>query len=138
MEITACGHENILATHPTTLEITREDHLTKRGDCIIGVGASHALADLQDALIPLKGREVTLILSVDDLRDTVTGYLHPDLKFTDDKVIIVRKSAFLCPRTLLIHADKAARDINRDLVEKMKDPSRRMLIDICVRGKWIK
>ncbi|MBU7033382.1 MAG: DUF371 domain-containing protein [Theionarchaea archaeon] len=134
MEITACGHENILATHPTTVEITREKHLTKRGDCIIGVDASHALADLQDTLIPLRGREVTLILSVDDLRDTITGYLHPDLKFTDDKVIIVRKSAFLCARTLLIHADKAARDINRDLIEKMKDPSRRMLIDICVRG----
>lgn len=135
MKITACGHENIRGTHATTIEITREEHLTKRGDCIVGVRASHTLADIRDSLLPLRGCHVTLLISVDDLVDTVTGYVHPDLKFTDDKVIILRKSSFLCPRTLLIHTDKAARDLNRELVEKMKEPSQRMLIDICTLEK---
>ncbi|MCJ7469295.1 DUF371 domain-containing protein, partial [Candidatus Bathyarchaeota archaeon] len=44
--ITAYGHENIQATHKTTLEITKDKHLTKNGDCIIAVAANKSLADL--------------------------------------------------------------------------------------------
>ncbi|HIP75502.1 MAG TPA: DUF371 domain-containing protein, partial [Thermococcus paralvinellae] len=39
-EIIHCyGHENIKATHKSTLEITKEDFLTPRGDCIICIKA---------------------------------------------------------------------------------------------------
>ncbi len=47
-EVTASGHENIEATHPTTLEITKERGLSRRGDCIIAVGADKSLADFSE------------------------------------------------------------------------------------------
>ncbi|HIP58595.1 MAG TPA: DUF371 domain-containing protein, partial [Archaeoglobus profundus] len=34
--ITAWGHPNITAKHRTTLEITKDEELSIRGDCIIG------------------------------------------------------------------------------------------------------
>ncbi|TMI58912.1 DUF371 domain-containing protein, partial [Candidatus Bathyarchaeota archaeon] len=37
----AFGHPRILSTHPTTIEITRSQNLTIRGDCVIGVKSSH-------------------------------------------------------------------------------------------------
>ena len=44
--IYAWGHENIMCTHRTTIEITRDKNMSKRGDCIIGVNASKACIDL--------------------------------------------------------------------------------------------
>ena len=130
MRITAYGHPNIQGTHSTTIEVTTEDNLTKRGDCIIGVRASHSLSDIRDLLFPLKGSHVKVVFTVDTERDVVTGFIHPSLKFTDAKALIIRKSSFLCPRTLLIQADKAAMDLNRQLIEKMKTPHQEMVIDI--------
>lgn len=130
MRITAYGHPNIQGTHSTTIEVTTEDNLTKRGDCIIGVRASHSLSGIRDLLFPLKGSHVKVVFTVDTERDVVTGFIHPSLKFTDTKALIIRKSSFLCPRTLLIQADKAAMDLNRQLIEKMKTPHQEMVIDI--------
>ncbi|MCD6301577.1 MAG: DUF371 domain-containing protein, partial [Staphylothermus sp.] len=44
------GHPNIRATHKTTLEITKEPHVTPRGDCIIAVNATKATKDLDPEL----------------------------------------------------------------------------------------
>ncbi|MHA1410910.1 MAG: DUF371 domain-containing protein, partial [Candidatus Odinarchaeia archaeon] len=49
-EFKARGHENITATHPTTLEITKDMKLTPRGDCIIAVGSEKALFDFSDEI----------------------------------------------------------------------------------------
>ena len=39
-EIIRCqGHPLVLGTHPTTFEVTGEGHLTKKGNCIIGISA---------------------------------------------------------------------------------------------------
>ena len=38
-KINALGHKNVLAKHKTTLEITKDDHLTPQGDCIVAVSA---------------------------------------------------------------------------------------------------
>ena len=35
----AFGHKNITANHKTTLEFTKENSVTKKGDCIIGVNS---------------------------------------------------------------------------------------------------
>lgn len=130
MEITAFGHKNIAATHATTLEITTEPYLTQRGTCIIGVNASHSLSDLRAFLLPLKGSHLHLVFRVDALTEIVCGFLHPALSFTDTKAIVIRKSSFLCPRTLLTRADKAAGDFDRALVEKMKVASQKMTITL--------
>ena len=49
-EIDDYGHENILCTHTTTIEITKENHLTKKGNCILGICASKACFDLNSEL----------------------------------------------------------------------------------------
>jgi len=42
----AYGHGKIRATHPNTLEITKEGELTERGDCIIAVNSSKGALEL--------------------------------------------------------------------------------------------
>ncbi|MGD2250647.1 MAG: DUF371 domain-containing protein [Candidatus Methanofastidiosia archaeon] len=130
MRITAYGHPNILATHPTTLEVTTESFVTKKGDCIIGVKASHSVADIRDTLLPLKGSHIDITFSVQNITETVTGFLHPDLLFTNTISMVLRKSSFICPRTLVVHADKAAQDLSRTLVEKMRHHTQKMVIHI--------
>ncbi|MDX1814121.1 MAG: DUF371 domain-containing protein, partial [Candidatus Bathyarchaeia archaeon] len=45
-----------------------------------------------------------------------------------------RKSDYVCSRTLAIHADKAAQDLSRGLVEKLKNPKQKMKITLEVRA----
>ncbi|MEM3095074.1 MAG: DUF371 domain-containing protein, partial [Nitrososphaera sp.] len=45
-EVIFYGHPNVQSLHGKTVEITKDEHLTLRGDCIIGVRASKACADL--------------------------------------------------------------------------------------------
>jgi hypothetical protein len=49
-DVTFYGHPNIRSLHAKTIEITKDEHLTPRGDCIIGVRANKACADLDEAL----------------------------------------------------------------------------------------
>ena len=44
-EIEFSGHENIRSNHQKTIEITKESHLTPRGDCIVGVNAKYSCSD---------------------------------------------------------------------------------------------
>ena len=39
MKFSILGHENILATHKNTLEFTKDDFVTKTGDCIVGISS---------------------------------------------------------------------------------------------------
>lgn len=121
--ITAKGHENVTARHRTTLEITKESELTLKGDCIVAVCADRSLNDLtQDFKDSLRDDSTTLqiTLSCGGLEDRITARGHPDLIHTHPTDMVVRKSGFICPRTLAIKADKAASDLNRELIEKLK------------------
>ncbi|MBI4257384.1 MAG: DUF371 domain-containing protein, partial [Thaumarchaeota archaeon] len=44
--ISFSGDPNITATHEKTFEITKDSAIYGKGDCIIGVAASKACADL--------------------------------------------------------------------------------------------
>jgi len=52
---------------------------------------------------------------------TVTGRGHPGLTYTDPNDIVARRSGYVCGRTLMVGADKAACD--------MPDSFRRILQD---------
>ncbi|MEM2324735.1 MAG: DUF371 domain-containing protein, partial [Archaeoglobaceae archaeon] len=43
-EILAFGHSNITAKHRTTFEITKDQEISKRADCVIGVKASKSIS----------------------------------------------------------------------------------------------
>ena len=129
-EIIAWGHPNISATHRTTFEITKDKELGKEGNCIIGVKANKACIDLDEELkVALKeGKDILITIEADGIVDFVRASGSPELKFTDEKDIVVRKSDFIDERTLAIKADKAAKDLRRDLIEKLKNPKTKLRI----------
>jgi len=119
--IKAYGDPNIRATHKTTIEITKDDHLTERGDCILGIRADRGLKDIKNFLDSHKGKKLIVEFTVDDLSDRVTGYLDPRLSFLDARDIVIRKSSYICKRTLMINADKSAAEIDRSIVRKLRE-----------------
>jgi hypothetical protein len=133
-EITAWGHQNITALHKTTLEITKDRELTKRGDCIIGVNADKAISEISDAVKKelKKGRKAKVILSIPDygLSERLEGYGSSGMTFDHGSDIVIRKSDFVCSRTLLVRSDKAACDIEREMVELLKDPQTELVFII--------
>jgi hypothetical protein len=118
------GHPNVRATHRTTLEITKENYLTPRGDCIIGVSADKGLADLNQELKQIiRSRDsVILVLLVDELGeyDLIVGKGDPRLELSDDRRIIIRKSTHISRNTLAINSTKSAADIKRSLIENLR------------------
>jgi hypothetical protein len=134
--IFAQGHESILATHKTTLELTKDKRLSKKGDCIVAVAADKALADLS-AEFKEKLRnphaKLTLIIEAGSLREQVTAYGSPQLILAHPTDAVIRKSAYVCNRTLAVHADKAALDLARCFVEKLKNPKQKVKISLVVR-----
>jgi hypothetical protein len=135
--IEARGHPNILATHETTLEITKETELTKRGDCIIALGATKAAADLSSEFkeaAKQEDAEITMLIEADDERDFVKARGDPQLSFEHTIDMVIRISSYVCDRTIAVKADKAAVDLSRKLTGKLRDPSQRIKITLTVES----
>ncbi len=126
-EILAWGHENVTARHRTTLEVTKEENLTPRGDCIIGVRADKAVRDIDERIkewLRAGGMvEIEIVLPQYGLRDRLVGFGSEKLTFDHGTDVVIRRSDYVCGRTLAIRANKAARDIDREIVELLKDPT---------------
>jgi len=134
--IIAHGHKNIRAAHRTTFEITREENLTARGDCIIAVKEDKSVADLSREFKELARKreaEITIMIEAGGEREEVKARGDPRLTFTHPEDIVVRRSSYVCGRTLAVKADKAARDLSRRLVEKLRDPNSTVKITITVK-----
>ncbi len=117
------GHPNITSKHKSTFEVTMDKEIGLRADCIIGVSSDVKLSDLPGELLDAIRCEDTLIrikLETVNSVDVISGYGHPALTLTHPTDMVCRKSDFICSRTLMIHADKAACDLNRELVEDLK------------------
>jgi hypothetical protein len=116
------GHKNITATHKTTLEITKEDYLTPTGDCIVGVNIDKSMADFSEGIREKirSSDKIIIEIVVGDLKETIIGKGHKDLILNHPTDIVIRKSSFICPRTLMINADKSAKELTREIVEKLK------------------
>ena len=134
-EVTASGHENIEATHPTTLEITKEKRLSRRGDCIIAVGADKSLADLSDEFkecLRKPNAKLTLTIEVDGITEQISAQGSPNLILTHQFDMVVRKSSYVDDRTLAVKANKAAHDLSREFVEKLQKPKQKARITLRV------
>jgi hypothetical protein len=130
------GHGNIQATHKTTLEFTKDTHLTKKGDCIVTVAADKALADLSAEFkknLRKLHAKLTVLIEVDAVVEQVNAYGSHRLILDHPTDMVIRKSDYVCNRTLAVHADKAARDLPRDFVEKLKNPKQKVKITLEVR-----
>lgn len=134
--IVARGHRNILATHGTTFEITKESELSKRGDCIIAVAADKALTDLSFKFkesIRMENAKITVSIEAGKTMETINAFGHPLLILTHPTDIVVRKSNYICNRTLAIKADKSAADFQRNLAEKLRKPEQEVRIVLTVK-----
>ena len=124
-EIEFSGHENIRSNHQKTIEITRESNLTPQGDCIVGVNAKSSCADLPEELknkLKKPGSKVTFSIKVGDEDFIIQGKGHSELILTHTEDIVIRKSDFICPRTLAVKCDKASDLLPRSMVKQLQDP----------------
>ena len=130
------GHGNIQATHKTTLEFTKDTRLSKRGDCIVTVAADKAVADLSTEFkenLRKPQARITIKIEAGGIIEQVTGHGSPLLILTHPTDMVIRKSNYVCSRTLAVYADKAAWELSRDLVEKLKNPKQKVKIMLAVR-----
>jgi hypothetical protein len=136
--ITAYGHELIQSTHKTTFEITKDRLLTRRGDCIIAVNSDKAAVDLSQ---PFKeaarkpGSEITITIEAGGEKETVRAFGNPHLSFTHPADIVIRKSRYVCGRTVAVRADKAAGDLSRKLVEKLRNRNQIVKVTLTVKNR---
>ena len=116
---------------------TRDRHLSKNGDCVVAVAADKAVADLnQEFKEKLKRADakLTIIIEAGGLTEQINALGSPKLILTHPTDIVIRKSDYICNRTLAIRADKSAKDLPRELVEKLKNPSQKVNITLVLRG----
>jgi uncharacterized protein len=118
------GHENILATHRNTLEITKEPEISRRADCIVGVSSSKSCPDLDPKIVShiKSGGALAFRITVEDSSCGFLGFGSRELQLSDPKEMVLRRSDFISPRTLAIRCDAAAVDLPRILVSYLQDP----------------
>lgn len=123
----ANGHENVTSKHKSTFEITTDKSLTLKGDCIIGLNSNITLEDLPNELkkdIQTDNKEIQLILETENARDVIVGEGSSQLTLNHPSDMVCRKSDFTCSRTLMIKCDKAAKDLNKDLIHDLSNNSK--------------
>ncbi len=121
--IVAQGHPNISATHKTTFQVTKDNNISQRADCVIGVNADKAMYDLCESMkIALQNDQafVYVTLCVGELQELITGWGSSKLTCANTQDIVARRSDFTSDRTLMIKSDTAAIDLNRRLIERLK------------------
>ncbi|MEK6959657.1 MAG: DUF371 domain-containing protein [Nanoarchaeota archaeon] len=114
----ARGHANIVADHPTTLEITKDSHLSPRGDCIVGVSADFDTKALQEFLSGAKS--LCFTLRCQGFKECIRATSNQ--AFKADKEIVIRRGPFISDRTIATGADRACFDLSREFVEIIKNP----------------
>lgn len=132
-EIAFTGHAMVLATHEKTIEITTELHLTPRGDCIVGVGAAKGVAQLSPSTkraLRSDGARVKFTIVTPGGEFSFAARGSKDLSFQSPRDMVIRRSSFVCGRTLAIQSESAASEIPRGLVGTLRSPEAAGLLRI--------
>jgi hypothetical protein len=75
---------------------------------------------------------VKIEIEVNDLSFAIDGSSDSRLSLLNDHEIVIRKSDFVCPRTVAICCDKASSDIPRDIVQLLGNRHMRGLLRISI------
>jgi hypothetical protein len=129
------GHTNVTSKHKTTFEVTTDPEISIKADCIVGVASEKSMKDFSEELKNAMRREdveIKVLLRTKNANDEITGHGHPDLPLNHPTDIVCRKSDYICGRTLMINADKAACDLNDDLINDLKN-GEYMMVEIIVK-----
>jgi uncharacterized protein len=134
-EVIFKGHPNIQSLHANTIEITKDRDLTLNGDCIIGINANKACKDLDSGIkkrIRKKDSRIEIELIVEPHSFTINGFGDDKLLLTNENDIVLRKSKFICDRTLSIRCNFSSLEIPREIINSLKDPSKTGIMQIRV------
>ena len=133
----ALGHGNIHASHPTTLMFTKDIHVSRKGDCIVAMTADKSVADLSARFkeeLRKPNAKLTVTIEAGDLVEEIKALGSPKLCLCHPTDIVIRKSDYICSRTLAICSDKSSNDLPRDFVEKLQDPKQKVKITLRVES----
>jgi len=126
------GHNNITAKHKTTLEFTKDSELSLKGDCIVGIRADFNLDKIKQFIKKLNNNKITIEIINNKIIERINAEINPN--FNSDKDIVIRKSDFIDERTFAIKADKAAFELNSDLIEFLKGKNK---IEVIVENRIV-
>ncbi len=116
---------------------TKDKHLSETGDCIIAVAADKAVADLSAEFkdkLRKPNAKLTILIEADGLKQQINASGSPKLILSHPTDMVIRKSDYICNRTLAIRADKASNDLPREFIEKLKDPKQEVKITLIVES----
>lgn len=133
----AIGHKNVTAGHRSTFEVTTESDLSLAGDCIVAVKADKGAASLSEGFKIAAARDdafMTVRILSGGFSDTITGWGSGKMTFTDPRSMVFRVSDFICGRTVMIHADKPAARLDRDLAKALSE-GKDVVVEITVEQK---
>ena len=123
-KIKSKGHKNVSSLHKSTFEITKDLEIGPTADCIIGVDMDDSMLDFPQELkdkIANPNTKILVLLDTPNAHDEIIGFGHEDLTLTHPTDIVCRTSDFTCPRTLMIRSSKAARDLDLELINDLKN-----------------
>lgn len=118
------GHKLISAKHSTTIEITKDQFLTKNGDCIVGIKSEKGCQEIKKELKNIIRNNNSIIkieIIVQEHKFTILGQGSSELSLTHVNDIVIRKSEYICPRTLAIKCNKSSIDIPREMINLLKN-----------------
>ncbi len=134
-EVIFKGHPNVQSLHARTIEITKDKDLTLNGDCIIGINANKACKDLDSGIkkrIKKKDSLIEICLIVEPYSFTIKGFGDDKILLTNEDDIVLRKSKFICDRTLSINCNFSSLEIPREIINSLKNPSKTGIMQIKV------
>jgi 16S rRNA (cytidine1402-2'-O)-methyltransferase len=120
------GHPAIRGTHHKTIEFKRDADCSARETCVVGVDADWDPAALKGLQGPV---EVTI--EVGDRTETVQAEISR--RFDDRDRLVIRLSRHDGPVTLAVGADRAAGDLDREMVAALADPETGGVVTIRAR-----
>jgi hypothetical protein len=127
----------VTALHPTTFEITTEDQLSIRGDCIIGMAAGrgpHELSTDFRELLSRDGAHLVTLLRCEGHEVRVRSQGSNAMTLDHPSDLVWRTSSFVCGRTVGIRSDTAARDLPRELITLLRQ-GKDLIVEMTV--SWV-
>ena len=123
-EVIRChGHPLVIASHPTTFEVTAEETRTKNGHCIIGIradkGAAGLLPQFKEVLCH-DDAELVTTLACGGIEVAVHSRGTSAMTLTHPTDFVWRKSRFVCGRTIGICSDYVAATLPKELVALLR------------------
>jgi uncharacterized protein len=134
-EVTFYGHPNVRSLHSKSIEITKDGYLTPKGDCIIGIKANKACTDLEESIrrgLKSSSAIVKIEVIVGDESFNIKGRGDERLTMLNPQDIVIRRTNFVCPRTMSVLCDKASSDMPRELVRLLQHQEQKGIFRITI------